>query len=104
MLTEQLFALSEEVNNQNKKTALLIGIDTGKEQCLFIFTHVINNINHNILASHSIILFLQQVFHAFLQLNKLHAQTHQSVLLLDKFSQLSTLFKELASEWLGLKR
>ena len=98
-LPEQLFALSEKVNNQNKKTALLIGIDTGKEQCLFIFTHVINNINHNILASHSIILFLQQVFHAFLQSNKLHAQTHQSVLLLDKFSQLSTLFKELASEW-----
>jgi signal transduction histidine kinase/CheY-like chemotaxis protein len=98
-LPEQLVTLSAEANNQNKNTALLIGIDTGKEQCLFIFTHVSNKINHNVLASHSIILFLQQVFHAFLQLNKLHEQTHQSVLLLDKFSQLSTLFKELASEW-----
>ena len=48
-MPEQLVTLSAEANNQNKNTALLIGIDTGKEQCLFIFTHVSNKINHNVL-------------------------------------------------------
>ena len=96
---EQLFATSKKINSRDIKTALLIGINTTSEQCLFIFTHVSNKNNDEIIVSQLIKVFLQQAFHAFLQLNKLHAHTQQSVLLLDKFSQLSTLFKELASEW-----
>ena len=81
------------------KASLLISVSTSNEQGIFIFTNVDINGVSDVVGSDLIKLFFQQAFYAFLNLMKLHAQTHQSILLLDKFSQLSSLFKELASEW-----
>lgn len=98
--TEELeFTYLDELTKRNMQTCLIISTELEMGRFLYIFTNI-NLIEHSgVVQSEIIKLYLQQVVLAFINLNRVVEQSSKSVRLLDDLTQLSTLFKELASEW-----
>ncbi|KTF15316.1 hybrid sensor histidine kinase/response regulator [Pseudoalteromonas sp. H105] len=98
--TEELeFTYLDERVKRNTKACLIISVELEVGHFLYIFTNV-NTVGHDKVAQSAMIkIYLQQVVFAFFNFNRLDDQSNKSVLLLDNLTQLSILFKELASEW-----
>ena len=93
------FTYLDEQTKRKMQTSLIISAELEIGHFLYIFTNI-NLIEHSrVVHSEVIKLYLQQVVLAFLNLNRIDEQSSKSVILLDDLTQLSTLFKELASEW-----
>lgn len=93
------FTYLNEQTKRKMQTSLIISAELEIGHFLYVFTNI-NLIEHSgVVQSEVIKLYLQQVVLAFLDLNRIDEQSSKSVRLLDDLTQLSTLFKELASEW-----
>ncbi len=98
-LQELEFALLNCIDKVSLKNSLVISIDSVGGQGLFIFTNVGISNCHNILNTATMKILLQQVYFTFINQVKLQKQTLKSLSMINKFTTLSTLFKELGTEW-----
>lgn len=93
------FTYLDERIKSNTKACLIISFELEVGRFLYVFTNVNMVEQVKVVQSAMIKIYLQQVVFAFLNFNRLDDQSNKSVLLLDNLTQLSILFKELASEW-----
>jgi signal transduction histidine kinase/ActR/RegA family two-component response regulator len=93
------FALLDNDAKKVIKTVLVVHIEAEQTHGLFIFTNVDVKRAKLIADSFAIQLFLQQIFFSLMNIKRQQVNISQSMTLINDFSALSLLFKELASEW-----
>lgn len=98
-LEEFEFAFLDNKEKNKIKNVYIKSINTNSGHSLFIFTNINVNECEYIKNSSLINIFFQQLFFSLVNMDNFQKQTAESFSLVHKFSQLSSLFKELASEW-----